>query len=185
MKYVALDPSVEDGEELLAVSTEDGRIIFYSTKRLRKAADDDESTIPYAEAVAELGGRAAGFPGRVKDFEILNVGEGSTAQKGDLLVVTANSEGVVRVWMLRANSLTRNMKENPEGSDDKSQGSRNQQVGKLLDVYETGNRITCLRAFVMLPPDPLTPDDFDESSEDDIEEDEEESEESGEGSDEE
>jgi protein MAK11 len=87
--------------------------------------------------------------------------------------------------MLRANSLTRNTKENPEASDDKSQGSRNQQVGKLLNVYETGNRITCLRAFIMLPPDPLTPDDFDESSEDDIEEDEEESEESGEGSDEE
>ncbi|KMK54501.1 60S ribosome biogenesis protein Mak11 [Aspergillus fumigatus Z5] len=187
MRYVAVDPSVEAGEELLAVSTEDGRIIFYSTKRLQKASDDDESPIPHAEAVAELGGRAAGFPGRVKDFEILNVGGESTTQKGDLLVVTANSEGVVRVWMLRANSLLRNTKENPEASDNKSQGSKNLQVGKLLNVYETGNRITCLKAFVMLPPDPLTPDDFDESSGDDIEEDEEEEEEeeSGEGSDEE
>lgn len=188
MRYVAVDPSVEAGEELLAVSTEDGRIIFYSTKRLQKASDDDESPIPHAEAVAELGGRAAGFPGRVKDFEILNVGGESTAQKGDLLVVTANSEGVVRVWMLRANSLLRNTKENPEASDNKSQGSKNLQVGKLLNVYETGNRITCLKAFIMLPPDPLTPDDFDESSGDDIEEDEEEEEEeeeSGEGSDEE
>jgi protein MAK11 len=183
MKYVALDPSAEDGEELLAVSTEDGRVIFYSTKKLQKAADDDESPIPYAEAVAELGGRASGFPGRVKDFEILNVGEESTAQKGDLLVVTGNSEGLVRVWMLRANNLIRNTKKKQEASDDKSQGSRNLQVGKLLNVYETGNRITCLRAFIMLPPDPSTLDDFEESSEDDIEEDEEE--ESGEGSDEE
>jgi protein MAK11 len=183
MKYVSLDPSAEDGEELLALSTEDGRVIFYSTKRLQKAADDDESPIPYAEAVAELGGRTSGFPGRVKDFEILNVGEESAAQKGDLLVVTGNSEGVVRVWMLRAKDLIRNTKEKPT-SDDKSEGSGNLQVGKLLNVYETGNRITCLKAFVMLPPDPSTSDDFDESSEDEIEEEEDE-EESSEGSDEE
>lgn len=183
MKYIALDPSAEDGEELLAVSTEDGRIIFYSTKKLQNAAEDDESSIPYAEAVAELGGRASGFPGRVKDFEILNVGEESAAQKGDLLVVTGNSEGVVRVWMLHAKNLIRNTKEKPKASDDKSEGSENLQVGKLLNVYETGNRITCLKAFIMLPPDPSTSDDFDESSEDEIEEEEEE--ESSEGSDEE
>ncbi|RHZ58840.1 putative 60S ribosome biogenesis protein Mak11 [Aspergillus thermomutatus] len=184
MKYIALDPSAEDGEELLAVSTEDGRIIFYSTKRLQKAADDDESPIPYAEAVAELGGRASGFPGRVKDFEILNVGEESTVQKGDLLVVTGNSEGVVRVWMVHGKNLIRDTKEKPKNSDDKGKGSENLQVGKLLNVYETGNRITCLRAFIMLPPeDPSTLDDFEEGSEDEIEKEEEE--ETSEGSDEE
>ncbi|EAW10222.1 putative 60S ribosome biogenesis protein Mak11 [Aspergillus clavatus NRRL 1] len=185
MKYVALDPAAEDSEELLAISTEDGRVVFYSTKKLRTAADDDESPIPYAEAVAQIGGRAAGFPGRVKDFEILNVGQEAGAKKGDLLVVTANSEGVVRVWMLRTKDLAPNTKETTKATDEKSKEPENLQAGKLLNVYETGNRITCLKAFVMLPSeDPSTLDDSDDLS-DEEEEEEEEDDESSEGSDEE
>lgn len=147
IKYINLDPSSDDGDELLAASTEDGRIIFYSTKKLRKAEDDEESSIPYAEAVAQLGGKQSGLPGRVKDFEILSLRDELKTNKNDFLVVTGSSDGTVRVWLLGGKDLK-------ETTDSKSgNGSNTRQVGKLLNTYETGNRITCLKAFVMLPPE--------------------------------
>ncbi|KAL3492688.1 WD40-repeat-containing domain protein [Aspergillus germanicus] len=152
IKYV----SIPSGE-LIAVSTEDGRIIFYSTKKLREPEEGDESTIPYAEPVAQLGGKLQGFPGRVKDFEILSLEGQPGAKSGDFAVVTANSEGVVRVWRLLGTEL------NTTGTK-KSSNAKELQVGKLLNSYETGNRITCLKAFVMMPAeDPFTLEDLDES----------------------
>ena len=131
IKYIDLDPSSERGEEVLAVSTEDGRIIFFSPKKLQTA-----DGIPYGEAVGQLGGRKSGLQGRIKDFEILTVGDQG------FLIVTGGSDGIVRVWWLRGKDLS-----SQESSTD---------VGKLLGFYETGNRITCLRAFVMLPAeDPM------------------------------
>ncbi|KAL4890911.1 WD40-repeat-containing domain protein [Aspergillus ambiguus] len=150
LKYVALDASAEDSEELLAVSTEDARVIFYSTKKVHKPEDEDDSPIPYAEAVAQIGGRACGVPGRVKDFDILSLQDEGKSLKNDFLVTTGNSEGAVRVWYLRGEELmgtTQSKKTKGE------KGSPVPQVGKLLGAYETGYRITCLKAFVMLAPE--------------------------------
>ncbi|KAF7592879.1 hypothetical protein BBP40_012291 [Aspergillus hancockii] len=150
IKYINPDPSVEDGGELLAVSTEDGRVIFYSTQKVQKPQDEDDSPIPYSEAVAQLGGKACGLPGRVKDFEVLSLKGEKTAPQEDFVVVTGNSEGVVRVWHLRGKDLAgKGNTGKPSKKDEKS--LQIPQVGKLLNVYETGNRITCLKAFVMLP----------------------------------
>ncbi|KAL4878506.1 WD40-repeat-containing domain protein [Aspergillus karnatakaensis] len=162
IRYVSLGSSNDDSE-LFAVSTEDGRIIFYSTKSLRQPEEDDDSSIPYAEPVAQLGGRAHGFPGRTKDFAVLSLKGQPGVTDDDFAVVTANSEGVVRVWLLLGSELRK-----------QSSGADDIKTGTLLDSYETGNRITCLRAFVMLPAEDSILEDledsessFDEESEED------------------
>ena len=152
MKYVTIDPT-SDQPDLLAVSTEDGRVIFYSTTKTQQPEDNADSPIPFAVSVAELGGKSCGLPGRVKDFEIFNLKEYPAAKTDGLLVVTGNSAGAVRIWSVNAKDL-----------------SGNGQVGKLLNTYETGSRITCLKSFVMLPPeDPSTLDNLDEDDDDEEE----------------
>lgn len=147
MKYVVHDPSRADGE-LLAISTEDGRVIFYSTKKLRQPEAGSESSIPYAEAVAQLGGKPCGLRGRVKDFDILSLQDESFG-KNEFLVVTGSSDGVVRVWKLNGTDLA------AEPKDDSNTATR--QTGQLLGTYETGDRITCMKSFVMMPSeDPST-----------------------------
>lgn len=150
MKYIAVDPTSDDGKDLIAVSTEDGRLIFYSTEKLQQAEDDPDSSIPFAGAVAQLGGKAAGLPGRVKDFEIFNLKEVPATKKSGFLVVTGNSDGAVRVWMVDEKDLT----------------GQQPSVGRLLNTYETGNRITCLKGFVMLASeDPSTLEDSEDEEE--------------------
>jgi protein MAK11 len=117
--------------DILAVSTEDGRIVFYDTGSITATGDE----LPDAKALAQLGGKEAGIKGRVKDFELLPI----DGLKGQSIIVTASSDGVIRLWHLSASEWTSQVEKNVR------------QVGKLLGSYETGNRITCLRAFVMLP----------------------------------
>jgi len=163
MKYVTIDPSSEDASDLLAVSTEDGRVIFYSTKELREPENDPDSSIPFAEPIAQLGGKANGLPGRIKDFEVFSLKDEPMVKKDVFLVVTANSDGAVRVWLVDGKELK-------EQNDSKNAPTA-PQVGKLLSTYETGNRITCMKAFVMLPAeDQSTLDDLDEEDDDSEEE---------------
>ncbi|KAJ5172481.1 hypothetical protein N7492_005074 [Penicillium capsulatum] len=162
MKYVSLPTDGEQQNDLLAVSTEDGRVIFYSTQKVQEVADE-ESSIPDATVVAQLGGKQAGFPGRIKDFEVLSLADQAKEIQDGLLVVTGNSDGVVRIWKVSSEDLTL-----VEAKDSKD----TRQIGKILSVYETGNRITCLASFIMLPAeDPSTlPDEDDEEDEDEPEE---------------
>lgn len=162
MKYVSLPGDGEQTTDFLAVSTEDGRLLFYSTDKLQKVEENADSTIPHATPVAQVGGKQAGFPGRIKDFEILSLETQPKELRDGILVVTGNSEGVVRIWKVTSKDLTSDSKET-------------RQVGSILTSYETGNRITCLASFIMLPEeDPETLLD----SEDDDEEEEEESDDS-------
>jgi protein MAK11 len=130
----------EEDLQVLAVSTEDGRILFYSTistdLSTTKAVDGEDASLPSAKLIAQLGGREAGFAGRVKDFAVLSLGDGSSKE---MLAVTGGSDGALRVWMLSAST------------DLIPHTGAARQVGQLLGTYETGNRITCLKAFVMLP----------------------------------
>ena len=56
----------------LAVSTEDGRILFYAADRpesIKENIDTSEiDSIPSARLVAQLGGKEQGVAGRIKDF---------------------------------------------------------------------------------------------------------------------
>ncbi|KAI1425961.1 WD domain-containing protein [Xylaria sp. FL1777] len=141
--YVSVDSETESS--LLAVSTEDGRILFFSTNTQDLSTqepttdkkNEKNEKLPVAKLVAQLGGREAGVTGRIKDFAICRVAD----QQGDkLLIPTGSSDGKVRLFMLSVKDLAEARgKESPE------------QIGKQLGTYETQNRITCLGAFVMIP----------------------------------
>jgi len=123
---------IEVGEDrnLLAASTEDGRILFFSTKQ--EDLESGKEGLKSARLVAQLGGKAAGIEGRIKDFSILR-------HEQEFVVSTANSEGIVKVWSIAVDEL------------DLDKG-KVKQVGKLLGTLETNNRVTCLVSYAMLPP---------------------------------
>lgn len=124
--------------------------------------------IPLCEAIGQLGGTAEGLTGRIKDFEILKL-QGLQS----LLVITGSSDGAIRLWLLDEPELTdgksvadtslqdivgnpTNGTANGETNDAKeavAQLSATTQVGTLLGTYEAGNRITCLKAFIMSGPE--------------------------------
>lgn len=135
VKYVDFSKDRDGSKELLTVSTDDGRVLFYSTKETSAASDS--STIPDAQLVGQVGGKASGLPGRIKGFEILDMSN-FDKWKGTYLLVTSGSDGVIRIWALK-------IKENT------SEGLSS----TLLDSYETGNRITCMVAFAMEKPQDL------------------------------
>ena len=170
-RYVSLGE--DDGSTILAVSTDDGRILFFSTKSeylpSKKSNDDDEDedededkdALPSAKLIAQVGGKAAGVSGRVKDFAVLPVRTDDGKQSW--YVPAASSDGVIRVWQLTAEDLRLG-----EGEED------GKQVGKLRGSYETQNRITCMGAFVMIPrPDGAEESEFEFESEEEGEDEDE------------
>jgi protein MAK11 len=146
-------------ENILAVSTEDGRILFYDTKGSEAEATNGASTngdkamkgkvIPDASLVAQLGGRAVDISTRIKDFEILPVGEQESNSHIEgafsYVISTASSDGTIRIWSLLPEELHVEKEKPAEGVT-----TPVPQVGQILAKYETGNRITCLKAFVMI-----------------------------------
>lgn len=148
--YVKLDP--ETDASILAVATEDGRVLFLSTAPEDLDTEHDsesKTTLPRAKLLAQVGGKDAGITSRVKDFKVVQA-EGTP---GVWYVVTASSDGKLRVWGLSRENL-----ESKNGDEVKA-------AGMLLGAYETQNRITCLEAFVMIPrPEGV------EESEDELEE---------------
>lgn len=130
--------------DILAVSTEDGRILFYDTTTVlptTKTGLEQTGTLPDALLTSELGGKAVGIAGRVKDFVVLMLNEKSSDK--ELAIITASSDGIIRIWLSTIEEIVQN-KEKPK------------QIGTLIGTHETGSRITCLGAFVMLPAIPST-----------------------------
>ncbi|KAK0711539.1 WD40-repeat-containing domain protein [Lasiosphaeris hirsuta] len=129
--YITTDS--EGDESVLAASTEDGRVLFFST-------DKDNITKPGVAEGKKASSRAwrggAGVETRIKDFTVLPVED----EQGQMswFIVTGSSDGKIRLWRL-------------EASDLRSTGDKGRQVGKLLGTYETQNRITCVEAYVMIP----------------------------------
>ena len=161
--------SETDGEakDLLAVSTEDGRILFHDTTDLVETQPTDladKSDIPISKAICQLGGPAEGIIGRVKDFEILK-----PLGSKDFIVVTGSSDGAVRLWTVNESELVHKPtisngdvsvsagKDDGEVKGNIAKLPATRQIGSLLGTYEAGNRITCLKAFVMSEPESLEP----------------------------
>jgi len=121
--------------DILAISTEDGRILLYSTTPVSETngASKVANTIPSATYIGQLGGPELGIAGRIKDFMMLER-PGDSSQS--LIVVTVGSDGVIRLWIIEKEEI------NSDGV--------NKQLGRLLGMYETGSRVTCMKAFVML-----------------------------------
>ncbi|KAK2630005.1 hypothetical protein QTJ16_000825 [Diplocarpon rosae] len=129
----------DDDVQVLATSTEDGRLLFYSTRPgdlvTAEAAEGKAAPLPSAKLTAQLGGKGVQLSGRIKDFTVLNVGEGASKE---FIIVAGGSDGALRLWRLASKDLA-------------AHNGQTKQIGKLLGTYETTNRITCLQAFVMLP----------------------------------
>ncbi|KAI1110255.1 WD repeat domain-containing protein [Nemania sp. NC0429] len=156
--YVSTDSAADSS--LLAVSTEDGKILFFSTnaKDLSSSeeaeADKKAEKLPVARLIAQLGGREAGVTGRIKDFTVCKA-----ADQQVLLVATGSSDGKVRLFKLSIDDLA------GAGKSEKPK-----QVGKLLGTYDTQNRITCLSGFTMIPREEGVEDSSDDGSDDDDQE---------------
>jgi protein MAK11 len=126
-------PLSED-KNVLAVSTEDGRVLFFDiAEAASQPAPESAKALPVCQCIAQVGGAAAGVSGRTKDFEILQL-----PNSKDIVVVTASSDGAVRLWKVAAAEIAAT-----EGS------AAPTQIGTLVGGLETNNRITCLGAFVM------------------------------------
>ena len=144
MCYKRFGPDVDDSNDVIAVSTEDGRILFYSANTSKNQGDVDDSSetpIPSATLLAQLSGKDAGVTGRIKDFEIIAL-PASEGQDSTSFIVTASSDGSIRVWQFTSQDIV------GKTSERKSHG-KVAQIGKLIGTYETGSRITCLKAFLM------------------------------------
>ena len=120
---------------LIAASTEDGRILFFSTSEEYLEDVKEKETLKSARLVAQLGGKEAGVVGRIKDFSLLR-------HEDSFIISTANSEGVVKVWSVGVEELN---------TMEESGREEARKVGKVLGTLETNNRITCLVSYVMLP----------------------------------
>ena len=156
--------------ELLALSTEDGRILFYSTTKAVEGDEDDgqtsstKSQVPTLQAVGQLGGSSQDQAGRIKDFEILHLPH-AQASSGTSIVVSGSSDGWIRIWKLSKEMLcTPEAKtyhpKNERSSESNGIGRVGEEehpmssipvVGELVGSYGTGSRITCLKAFVQIP----------------------------------
>lgn len=153
IKYVKIEPSHKGKDEILAVSTEDGRLLFYSTNDHLSDLPDGapESSIPVAQLRGQL---SSGQLGRIKDFEILNA-QASQGPK-EVFLVTCGSDGIIKVWILNQEELISPSRCRQQHPFSKTPEDRTQlvndvpQAGKVLGEYETGNRITCLKSFIML-----------------------------------
>ena len=157
-----LRPDDEDEHLLdpLAVSTEDGRIIVFAVPLDSTSGEGakEGANGPLCEAIGHVGEGADDVRSRIKDFAVLDLQMGVSTSR---LVVAAGSDGAIRLWILdrlrpkAAVDSTVNGNGIPPTPDEA--GSRGlaapsvSQVGTLAGVYETGNRITCLSAFILLP----------------------------------
>ena len=157
LSYMSSSSSLgtEQPRNLLTLSTEDGRVLFYP----RTSSDEtctDVSQVPSAnrriEPCAQLGESAMGLSGRIKDFEIVPLPEYNCH-----CIVTGSSDGAIRLWAVKDSQLDAASSDpSQERADniisrgkDTGQGLSVPHIGRLLGIYEGGHRITCLKAFRM------------------------------------
>ena len=161
-----LSTGEEDGPTLLAVSTEDGRIMFFSTKdeHIEPAEEGGKATLGTARMVGQIGGADDGVTGRIKEFVVVR----SESDPALLYVISGSSDGKVRLWTVDWNALVAASEKAPSKEQSK-QKQKQQAIGTLAGTYETQNRITCMAAYLMIP----RPEGVEDSEEEDLDEDEE------------
>lgn len=154
-EYIELE-GIEGGS-LLAVSTDDGRIMLFSTAESKIQAPEEDKDghkpkLGLAKFVGFVGDKTNGASGRIKAFVALH----SQAQPGTLYLVGGCSDGKSKIWTLTTGEIVKGLS---------SEKAPEKPLGKLVGSYETQSRITCMAAFAMIP----RPDDM-EDSEDEVEE---------------
>lgn len=124
--------TIDTDREYLAVSSEDGKVLFFETR----SAGSTQGNLPVVHPFAYTGGPKHGIESRVKDFAILDLMKHGFAGR---LIVVGCSDGNVKMI-----SITHDEILEPTAVDGF--------VGSVsASAYSTGSRITCLAAFVMLP----------------------------------
>ncbi|EPE06162.1 60s ribosome biogenesis protein [Ophiostoma piceae UAMH 11346] len=160
------DETLDDVFSVLAVATEDGRILFCSTRDAdlvpASAGSTDSTALPCARFIGQLGGKELDITDRVKAFKIMPVLEpsddGAKGLQKAWYVVSASSSGALRVWKLTDQEL-RDAWTNSDATSvavstsaaTASKAAAPKQLGKLVGTYLTQDRITCVEAFVMIP----------------------------------
>ena len=161
IRYVPVLENEYDTNDVLAVSTEDGRVLFYFTDSSSTVPNGEETKreVELLQPVAYFGGASDGLTGRIKDFEILRL-SGSAA----VLIVTCSSDGAIRLWLVEDAELKEidknrngNTDQQLNGSSDKVRATGHytappQPIGQLIGLYESKHRITCLATFLMSGP---------------------------------
>ncbi|KAG8525478.1 uncharacterized protein KY384_009122 [Bacidia gigantensis] len=144
LRYISSNSSQEQANDVLAVSTEDGRLLFYHrTQKMADTAEDSQSSMDdkRCEPFAQLGGATEGLTGRIKDFVAL-----TSPDPQIQILVTGSSDGAIRIWSLKTSEVFQQY----DLHSAELRGKRLvKQVGNLLGTYEASNRITCLTAFLM------------------------------------
>lgn len=137
--------------ELLAVSTEDGRVILYSTHSSHLVNSEAPTNgiakgpLPAALPVCQIDNKAANKPGRVKAFEVLRLPNSRTWRDSSIMV-TCGSDGSVNLWHLKDGDIVL-----PETSHIKTDTQDTlSNIGEHIGTYQTSGRITCMVAYVML-----------------------------------
>ena len=195
MKFLRRNNETENQPDLLAISTEIGRIVIFSlsasSRQETGIQEDDEAVVPLCTALAQLGGHANDSKIRIKDFEVFDI-ETAPDLPPETLVVAARSNGLIQLWTIGGSEIDRyatlekatghangdvHITNGAEVYSKEEEGSI-PQVGRLVGSYETGNRLTCLKAFVLMDatcsrgglPTPQTEDKEDEREAEDGEE---------------
>ena len=168
--FIRCSTNKDDYIELLAVSTEDGRVLFYSTvgedSALHASASEKASVPSRCQSVCVLGEDKPMLGRRIKDFECLQA-DSKPAGGPSRFFILARSDGAVQLWHVMDAELllTHDLKKfrtaevNGRNTHEAAvNGSAQQQdvetlsplrVGKMLGVYETNSRITCAKAVVL------------------------------------
>ena len=150
-------------------------MLFYSTASIVEDGKHHGQTataglqVPTLQAIGQLGDSAQGQASRIKDFEILNLPYVQASMRSTM-VVSGSSDGWIRIWKLNKAILCEPQVQRYSSNGDKSERSlpsngaaRGNEgvrasplsipiIGDLVGSYDTGSRITCLKAFVMLSP---------------------------------
>jgi protein MAK11 len=146
LHHVCYIPTTMADNNHLAISTEDGRILFYAANKsdAKDKTGDALHTVslPDAHLVAQLGGKEQGITGRIKDFEVVAL-QSEPGHAASFAIVAASSDGSIRIWHIEESALHESKK---------TSSKLPIQIGKLIGTYETGSRITCLKAFLMQAP---------------------------------
>ncbi|KAL9120969.1 MAG: hypothetical protein Q9187_002478 [Circinaria calcarea] len=170
LHYIAREQPEDGCNDILAVSTEDGRLLLYSiatSNTLPGEVCQETSVIPTCEPLGQLGGVSSALTRRIKDFEVLRLPKVKSTLS-QIIIVAGSSDGSIRLWSIiekdldfdnvpsngvRASDPITSM--NANGALDGTNGPGEphvRHIGQLLGTYQTGNRITCLKAFVMRHP---------------------------------
>ncbi len=152
VRYVSIPSGGDPASEFLAVSTEDGRIIFYISNALGADFNEDKSDdeVKVSEPIAQFGGASDGLTGRIKDFEMLR-----SPNAGETFFMACGSDGIIRIWVVEdieltdcaASRLSSGISATSDGDGHNKNGP--EPIGQLIGLYETSNRITCVTAFLM------------------------------------